>query len=203
MTAKGLSRAFWISTAWALWTCSVIGQAPRSLVVFPVGLSDTVFSPEGFSLEDSLTASLEAALKKDARLKCIVFTRNHPSIKRALSEGTIPASHLLPPFTGRSGGEYRALVLGRLMRADLGIAGIVDRYRYDAAKGSAEIVLSLELFDVRAGKQIGSVALTGSATGASEVEAAKAAVAVVATEAAKEAIPILTGPSKATGGGER
>jgi len=172
----------------------------KSLAVFPVGLNESVFSPEGFSLEDYATKLQTDALKTDKRFSSNPFTRTHPSVARALSEGSIKAQMLVPPFTGKSEGEFRAVRIGRLMRAELAIASVIDSYDFDNAKNTAKGLILVELYDVRLGKLIGSVAFSASGSGTDEISAAKKMVEALVGGAIPQALAILANPPK-TGGG--
>jgi hypothetical protein len=172
---------------------------PRNLILFPIGLSESAFSPDGISLEEAMSKEFEAAMRKDKRFRITPFSRAHSSIKRALTEGAIPAALLLAPFTGRANSEFKALTLARLMRGELTCAATIDRFRFDGNKGQGEMVLTIEMCDVKAGKLIGSVALTAVGKGATEIEAAKATVTQAVADAVPQAVAVLTAPPK-TGG---
>lgn len=171
----------------------------KSLAVFPVGLGESAFSPEGYSLETASTKPLEDEFKKDNRFSVVPFSRAHPSIRRALAEGFVTAQMLMAPFTGRSQGEFNAIRLGRLMRVDLAVASIIDSYDFNAATGAAKMVVRFELFDVKASKFLGSVALTAEGKGADEKTAAGAAINHFLSVGVPQSIEILTKPPKPGG----
>lgn len=171
----------------------------KSLGVFPVGLADSVFSPEGYSLEDAGSKAISDQLRLDKRFSVVPFTRTHPAIQRALNEGSVKAGLLMAPFTGRAEGEFKAVRLGRLMRVELAIAPIIDSYDFDSAKSTAKLVIRYEIYDVKLSKLIGSVGLSAEGKGADEKTAASAAVADIVSKSIPQVIEMMTKPPK-TGG---
>lgn len=194
----------WVILAvFALFASAAIAAPQRSVAYFPFGLGDNAISPEGYSLEEALTKGFLADFNKDKRFSVNEFSRSNPGVKRALNEGSIPASLLLAPFTGRHGNEFKGITLGKLMRAEISIAGVVEKLSYDAAKKTSALVVSLEIFDVKAGKVLGIVSLTANGTGDDKISAAKSAVAEFVKLGVVQVIAILTAPPKpkSSGGG--
>lgn len=190
------ARRWVILAALALFASIAFAAPQRSVAYFPFGLGDNAFSPEGYSLEEALTKGFLAEFSKDKRFSVNEFSRSNPGVKRALNEGSIPASLLLAPFTGRQGSEFKGITLGKLMRAEVSIAGIAEKLSYDAAKKTSDLVVSLEIFDVKAGKVLGIVSLTAKGTGEDKLSAAKSAVADFIKQGVSQVIAILTAPPK-------
>ncbi len=179
-------------------------QTQKSVAYFPFGLGDNAFSPEGYSLEEALTKGFLAEFGKDKRFSVNEFSRSNPGVKRALNEGSIPASILLAPFTGRQGTEFKGITLGKLMRAEISIAGIAERFSFDASKKSSSLIVTIEIFDVKAAKVLGIVSLTAKGTGDDKISAAKSAVADFVKQGVAQVVAILTAPPKPkpSGGGK-
>lgn len=196
--AKGLGRIVVLSVL-ALSVCMASSPSKKTVAVFPAGSADTVILPEGSHMESVASSVIEKALRGDERLQVVLFTRANPSVRRALNEGTIPSSLVLPPFTGKSGPEYRAVILGRLMRAQAAVASVINSYGYDRSAKTARVVLTIETYDIATGKSLGVASVSSEASGDDEKAASSAAVEKAAGAAAIEAIEFLTKP---VGGGK-
>lgn len=198
---QGVSRCL-ITAAFALTLLSpVFSGAKKSLVFFPFGLGDEVMETQGYRLQDELSKAVRATLEKSGQFMVVGFSRTHASVKRALAEGSLRSALLLEPYTGRADGMPKAVTLGRLVRGELGFAGVVEQWVYSPAKKEATLVATIELYDVSAAKMLGSVVITSKAAGDSEREAASAAASKFAQEAVPQAIAILTAPPKKGGDG--
>jgi hypothetical protein len=156
-------------------------------------------APEGYNLADLMTAAVRAGFEKNGSFASQQFSRTHPSVKRGLAEGSLRSALLLEPFTGMAESQPKAVVLGKLLRADYTAAGVVEDFSYDEAKKSAKLIATLELCDVKAAKMMGSVVLTVTSEGETEAVAAKAAAAKFADSAVPQAIAMLTAPPKKDG----
>jgi hypothetical protein len=174
--------------------------AKKSLVACPFVLRESVMETKDYSLQDELTKAVIERLKKDPQFAVLTFSRTHPSVRRALAEGSLKSALLLEPFTGVEGGQPKAVTLGRLMRGQLALAGVVDSFEYDAEKKMAKVVVSIELYDIAESKLLGAVAMTAEGAGDTEMAAAKATAAKLAETAVPEAVKILTAPRKKDGG---
>ncbi len=172
----------------------------KVLVVFPFGLGEDVMEAKEYKLQDELTKAMHTLVKQDERFTATLFARTHPSVKRALAEGSLKSALLLEPFTGEVGGQPKSVILGKLVRGQLALAGLVESFEYDAMKKSARLVASIQLYDIVAAKLLGTVVLTADAPGVTEAEAAKAAAAKLAVEAVPQSVKILTAPPKKDGG---
>ncbi len=180
-----------------------IQTAPVSVTLFEVGLGDNVRSPEGAPLGGLATQELEKALKQDKRVRVTMFSRTHPAIKRAVSEGSIPNTFLLPPFTGRAGGDYKAVTLGRLIRAEFCIAAVIERFSYDSERKSSAMEVIVEITNIKTGKLHGSLAMNISGTGADIVEGARSVVQTFAQTASNQILSMMFAPEKDDGKRER
>lgn len=169
-----------------------------SLVSFAFGLGNDAFAPAGFKLEDEATRAVNNRLKSEKTFRVQPFSRTHPSVKRALAEGSIRSMLLWPPFTGKNQGQYKAITLAKLMRSDLALAGMIESVEFDEENNIGRLVVAIELYDVKAGKLKGTVVLTAEGAGETEVEAITAAIANLAETAVPQAITILKTPAKST-----
>jgi len=174
---------------------------PFEVLLFDFGLGDNARSPEGLKLENELTLALEKGLSSDKRLRISRFSRTHPAVKRAMNEGSIPTGILIPPFTGRSGGEYKAQKLGRLLRSEFTVAGVVDRFGYQPNAKTAEMVIIVEVLHTKTNKLIASIASTITAKGENETEAGIEAVGTFSREIAPKIIEAIVAPKKEKSGG--
>ncbi|MCW5945554.1 MAG: hypothetical protein KIT74_00815 [Fimbriimonadales bacterium] len=197
-TLKGLGRTAIVS-ALALIASVCIAAEKKIVALFPTGTSESVMSPQGVDLETAATNAIDKVLRANDRLQVVMFSRANAAVRRALTEGTIPAALLLPPFTGRTGGEYRAVTLGRLMRAQLAVASTVSSYRFARDTKTAHVILTLEAYDITTGKILGVASVSGEAEGEDEKSAAANAIAKAAAAAATEAIDFLLKPPKGDG----
>lgn len=180
-----------------------IQTAPVSVTLFEIGLGDNVRSPEGAALGSLATQELEKALKQDKRVRVTMFSRTHPAVRRAVSEGSIPNAFLLPPFTGRAGGEYKAVTLGRLVRAEFCIAAVIERFSYNSEQKSSTMEGVVEITNIKTGKLHGSLAMNMSGTGEDIVEGARSAVQNFAQAASSQILAMMFAPEKDDGKKER
>lgn len=198
---RGMSQALWVLALAALFSFAAAQRPATKLVVyFPFGLSNEVMETQGYKLQDEVTTALRAELSKDKAYSFATFSRAHPSVKRALAEGSLKSALLLEPYTGMSQGQHKAITLGKLIRGDLALAGVIDSFEYNETTKRAKLVGSIELFDLKSGKMIGSVALTAEGDGETEAAAAKSAAMKYAEIAAPQVISTLSAPTKKDGG---
>jgi hypothetical protein len=177
-------------------------QVPKkSVAFFPFGLGEAVMQTQGFKLDAVLTAPFSLALQKDERFTYQTFKRTHPSVRRGLMEGSLKSALLLEPYTGRYDNAFRAVTLGKIIRADFAVAGVVDAWAFDPAAKQAKLTVSIETYDVVGAKPLGAVVLTVEGTGETEADAAKSAADGLAAEALPQVLKILTTPPKKDGGG--
>ncbi len=195
---KGLGRAFIVS-ALALVISVGVAQDKKNVALFPTGTAENVILPDSAAHESAATRAIELALRADERIQVMLFSRSNPSVRRALSEGTIPASMLLPPFTGRTGAEFRAVTLGRLMRAQMAVASLISSYRFVRATNTAHVILTVEAYDIVTGKILGVASFSAEAQGDDEKGSVAAAIEKAASAAATESIQFLTKPPKGDG----
>lgn len=180
---------------------AVRGIKPFEVLLFDVGLGDNARSPEGLKLENELTLALEKGLSQDKRLRISRFSRMHPAVKRAINEGSIPTGILIPPFTGKSGGEYKAQKLGRLLRSEFTVAGVVDRFAFQPNTKTAEMVVIVEVINTKTNKLVMTIASTITANGENETEAGIAAVGKFAQGVVPKIIEAIVTPKKEKSGG--
>jgi hypothetical protein len=121
-------------------------------------------------------------------------------VRRALLEGSLKSALLLEPYTGRFENSFKAVTLGKVIRADMAVAGQVDAWMYDPATKMAKITVSLETYNVAEAKPLGAVVLSVEAAGDTEIEAAKNVAAALAGKAVPEVLAILKAPPKKDGG---
>jgi hypothetical protein len=180
---------------------SAVAQTPKkSVAFFPFGLGEEVMQTQGFKLEESLNSPFAEALQKDERFTHQTFKRTHPSVRRSLMEGSLKSALLLEPFTGRYENAFRAVTLGKAIRADFSVAGHVDAWSYDATAKKGKMTVSIETYNVAEAKPLGAVVLTVEGSGETEAEAAKAVASVLAAQAVPQVLEILAKPPKKDGG---
>lgn len=197
---KGGVRYILIGLALTVLTVSALAQTKKSVAFFPFGLSEEVMQPTGFKLDEALNQPFMEALQKEQRFNHQTFRRTHASVRRALMEGSMKSALLLEPYTGRFDNAFRAVTLGKIIRADLAVAGHVDRWTYNAGSKSAHLGVSIEIYNVGEAKPLGVVALTVKESGETEEEGAKNVARKLAEEAVPQVLAILLTPPKKDGG---
>lgn len=197
----GLRQAF-VGLALAALTVSAIAQMPKkSVAFFPFGLGEAVMQTQGYKLDEAVTAPFALALQKDERFTHQTFKRTHASVRRGLMEGSLKSALLLEPHTGSYENAFRAVTLGKVIRADFAVAGVVDAWVFDPDTKKAKMTVSIETYDVSGAKPLGAVVLTVEGSGETEAEAAKSAANALAEQAVPQVLKILTTPPKKDGGG--
>ena len=197
----GGARRALTGLALAAFALSALAQAPKqSVAFFPFGLGEEVMQTSGFKLDEALNGPFVEALQKDARFSHQTFKRTHPSVRRSLMEGSLKSALLLEPYTGRFENAFKAVTLGKVIRADFAVAGHVDAWAYDAAAKKGKMTVSVETYNVLLAKPLGAVVLTVEGSGDTEADAAKAVAAALATQAVPQVIQILATPPKKDGG---
>lgn len=172
----------------------------KAVAFFPFGLGEEVMQSQGFKLDESLNAPFSELLQKDERLTHQTFKRTHASVRRALMEGSLKSALLLEPYTGQYENAFRAVTLGKVIRADYSVAGKVESWTYDAAAKTAKMTVSVESYNVPEGKPLGTVVLTVDGSGDTEAEAAASAARALATQAVPQILEFITRPPKKDGG---
>jgi len=199
-STRGARRAL-LGLALAVLALPALGQtAKKSLAFFPFGLGEEVMQTQGFRLDESLNAPFAELLQKDARFTHQTFKRTHPSVRRSLMEGSLKSALLLEPYTGRYDNAFKAVTLGKVIRAELAIAGQVESWVYDAATKAAKMTVSIETYSVTDAKPLGSVVLSVEGSGETEAAAAAAAAKALATQAVPQVLEIISRPPKKDGG---
>lgn len=200
---RGQSRWIILSALAALALLPAAQTPPpaKTVAYFPFGTGDNAFSPEGFALDTSLTEAVLAAVKPDKRYSFSTFSRTHPGVKRALSEGSIPSALLLAPFTGSTNGQFKAITLGKIVRADFAMAGIIDKFTFSERNNSADMVVTVQLFDLKLSKVAGIITFAAKGAGSTKLEAAKACVAEAAKQASTQSLQMFSLPPKPPAGG--
>jgi len=172
-----------------------------SVAYFPFGLGEAVMQTQGFRLDETVSVPFGSTLQKDGSFTHQTFKRTHASVRRALMEGSLKSALLLEPYTGRYENAYRSVTLGKIIRADLAVAGVVDAWTYDPSMKKAKMTVSIETYNVNEAKPLGAVVLTVEGTGETEAEAARTVALTLADQAVPQVIKILLTPPKKDGGG--
>jgi hypothetical protein len=197
---NGTRRAL-LGLALAVLALPALGQAPKkSVAFFPFGLGEEVMQTQGFKLEESLTASFAELLQKDERFTHQTFKRNHASVRRALMEGSLKSALLLEPYTGRYDNAFKAVTLGKIIRADMAVAGQIESWMYDPATKTAKMTVSIESYNVADAKPMGAVVLSVEGSGDTEAAAAAATAKAFADLGVPQVLDILSRPPKKDGG---
>jgi hypothetical protein len=200
-SSNGARRAL-LGLALAVLALPALGQtAKKSLAFFPFGLGEEVMQTQGFKLDESLGAPFSELLQKDARYMHQTFKRTHASVRRSLMEGSLKSALLLEPYTGRYENAFKAVTLGKVIRADYAVAGQVESWMYDAAAKKAKMTVSVETYNVGEGKPMGAVVLTVEGSGDTEAAAAEAAAKAFATQAVPQVLELVSRPPKKEGDG--
>lgn len=175
-------------------------ETPRkSLVYFGFGAGDNVLPPKEFKLEEKLSGAFEEGLKTADKWRVQNFTRQHASIRRALADGTLRSALLLPPFTGRSGAQYKGVILGRIMRCDIGVAGEIDSFSWNPESKLFNLVATLEVYDIKEGKLLGVVASSVAEPGDTLELAGEVATRSLAAKMLPQVFALLDPSKKAEG----
>ena len=199
-STHGARRAL-LGLALAVLVLPALGQTPKkSLAFFPFGLGEEVMQTQGFKLDESLNAPFSEILQKDERFTHQTFKRTHPSVRRSLMEGSLKSALLLEPYTGRYDNAFKAVTLGKVVRADVAVAGQVESWVYDPATKTAKMTVSVETYNVLEAKPMGSVVLTVEGSGETEQAAAISAAKALSTQAVTQVLEMITRPPKKDGG---
>jgi hypothetical protein len=178
------------------------GQAPsRSLLVLPFGLGNDAFNPKDFKSEEFLTREFLPYVKGDERLQVIVYSRTHPTVRRAVAERALPSAVFWAPYTEKVQGVYKAVSLGKLFRCDFSVAGVVEQWSYDKEKKIARVLVLATVFDVKEEKIRGTIAITAEASGDSEVSALSSALKNWAEQAGPQVVRLTLPPASPPQGG--
>ena len=175
---------------------SSFAAAKKYIVYFPFGLGNEVLETKGYKLQDEVTNAVKAGLMKSSDIAVTTFSRTHSSVKRALAEGTLKSTTLLEPFNDQVDGQYKAITLGKLLRGDMSVAGMIEDFSYDEQKKVAKLVVSVDVFDLKASRLLGAVVLTSVGAGDTEVEAAKQAASKFADMVVPQIISAINRPIK-------
>ncbi|MDQ2987212.1 MAG: hypothetical protein M3R13_10945 [Armatimonadota bacterium] len=198
--SDGARRAL-VGLTLAVLAISASAQTPKkSVAFFPFGLGEEVMQTQGFKLDEAITTPFGELLQKDGRFTHQFFKRTHASVRRALMEGSLKSALLLEPYSGRFENAFKAVTLGKVIRADFAVAGHVDAWSYDAATKKAKMTVSIETYDVSLAKPLGAVVLTVESTGDTEADAAKDVAKALAAQAVPQVLTILATPPKKDGG---
>lgn len=198
---NGARRAL-LGLALAVLALPALGQTPKkSVAFFPFGLGEEVMQTQGFKLEEGLTSAFGEMLQKDERFTHQTFKRTHASVRRALMEGSLKSALLLEPYTGRYDNAFKAVTLGKVIRADMAVAGQIESWVYDPATKTGKMTVSIESYNVAESKPMGTVVLSVEGSGDTESAAAGVAANTFATQAVPQVLEILARPPKKDGGG--
>jgi hypothetical protein len=198
---SGVRRAL-LGLALAVLVSPALGQtAKKSLAFFPFGLGEEVMQTQGFKLEEALNGAFAETMQKDERFTHQTFKRTHASVRRSLMEGSLKSALLLEPYTGRYDNAFKAVTLGKVIRADFAVAGQVESWTYDPVTKTAKMTVSVETYNVGEAKPMGAVVISVEGSGETEAAAATAAAKAFSSQAVPQVLEILTRPPKKDGGG--
>lgn len=192
----------WVVFLLALFLLGIVQSPPnRSLLVLPFGLGNDAFNPKDFKAEEVLSREFLPYVKGDANLQLIVYSRTHPTVRRALAERSLPSAVFWAPYTERVQGVYKAISLGKLFRSDYVVAGVVEQLGYDKEKKVARVLVLATVFDVKEEKIRGTVAITAEASGDTEQSALSAALRNWAEQAGPQVVRLTLPPVTPPRGG--
>jgi hypothetical protein len=115
-------------------------------------------------------------------------------------EGSLKSALLLEPYTGRYDNAFKAVTLGKVIRAEMAVAGQIESWVYDPATKTGKMTVSIESYNVAESKPVGAVVLSVEGSGDTESAAAGAAAKTFATQAVHQVLEILSRPPKKDGG---
>lgn len=143
--------------ATVIFAAPVVSAPTTSLVVFPF---DNTTSAGGKELGTSVASAVRSWLGLSSSYSPAVFSVNNSTIQRAKQEKRVDDAELMGPFD-----SAKSLKLGKELGAQLVLIGSIDDYKYDSAAKDVQVTLTAQLFNVKTGEEVKTVALTGTGKG--------------------------------------
>ncbi|MCE5199674.1 MAG: hypothetical protein ABFD54_11875 [Armatimonadota bacterium] len=128
-----------------------------SLVVFPFDKSASVNIPNTFG--EDIASALRSMLSGNNKYWVYMFYDRLAPIKRAKEDASLKTQDVSAPF---SEDRSKCLKLAQLLSADFYMSGSIEDYRFDSAKKTAQMTVAVELVNVRSGKPVKTLLVTGS-----------------------------------------
>lgn len=168
----------------------------QSLVVFPFDKGSVTNLPDTFGQDMAL--SLKSMLSSETPYVSFLYSERLAPIKRASDENSLKSDDTKAPFTED---KTKPKKLAQVLGCDLYVVGEVQDYQFDQTKKVAQMTLSADLFDVKSGKLIKTVLVTGvtpSSTKATDEDELRALAAGDAVSKLKADILKTAEPAKET-----
>jgi hypothetical protein len=134
----------------------------RSVVMFPLETAEGIGNAQ---LGAELNTALKDALSSYHGYRVVVYTDKLPAVQRLVAMQPDKKSLTTGPFSEDEAAVSRAVTLGKAMLADLIVVGSADKYVFNDKDGTADLTLSLQVFDGATGKSVQTVAVTGRGVG--------------------------------------
>lgn len=136
---------------------ALAAQAPvgdtTSLVIFPY---ENTTSAGGKEIGGDVAAAVRSWLGFTSAYSSVVFSPKAPSMERATREKRVEPADLEGPFD-----KDKALKLGKELGAEMVLIGSIDDYNYNATEKTVDVTLTTQLYKVKTGDEVKTVALTG------------------------------------------
>lgn len=192
----------WVLFAMSLFVLGGAQVPERSLLILPFGLGNDAFNPKDFKAEEVLSQEFLKYVKGDTNLRLVVYSRTHPTVRRAVAEKALPSAVFWAPYTEKVQGMYKAVSLGKLFRSDYSVAGVVEQLSYDKQKKVARVLALVTVFDVKEEKIRGTIAITAEAGGEEETSALSRALKNWAEQAGPQVVRLTLPPESPPRGGK-
>lgn len=134
----------------------------RSVVLFPLETAEGIGNAQ---LGAELNTALKDALSSYQGYRVLVYTDKLPAVQRLVAMQPDKKALTTGPFSEDEAAVSRAVTLGKAMLADLIVVGSADKYVFNDKDGTADLSLSLQVFDGATGKSVQTVAVTGRGVG--------------------------------------
>lgn len=141
-----------------------------NLVVFPFDQAQGVQLPA--AMGESFASALRSILVGSKQYSPLLYRDRLAPIKRARDDSSLKPREDVGPFAED---RTKPLKLARLLAADYFVAGAIEEVRMDSTKKAAELTVSMELVDVKSGRLVKTLLVTGrtpdNAIGANQEDA--------------------------------
>lgn len=143
---------------------AVAGQGkplPPTVLVLPFAPSQQIEAAVPAGVGTSLTRAVTASLRGTGRFDVVQFSANSAPIQRAVEEGRLRVPDITPPFEDAD----LSVRVAREIGTQYALAGVIEDYSYDAGAHRASLSVSVQWIDVKSGRALKTVAISGEATG--------------------------------------
>lgn len=143
---------------------AVAGQGkplPPTVLVLPFAPSQQIEAAVPAGVGTGLTRAVTASLRGTGRFDVVQFSANSAPIQRAVEEGRLRVPDITPPFEDVD----LSVRVAREIGTQYALAGVIEDYSYDAGAHKASLSVSVQWIDVKSGRALRTVAISGEATG--------------------------------------